>query len=45
MTMQYYEVPVFVLEDAEELCRWARRSLEAAARKPPAKTREGTRSP
>ena len=37
MTMQYYEVPVSVLEDAEELCRWARRAIAAAKRKPKGK--------
>src|SRR5207342_1930959 len=39
MTMQYYEVPASVLEDAEELCNWARAALAASARKPKAKTR------
>jgi DNA transformation protein len=34
MTMQYYQVPVAVLEDADELCRWARRAV-AAANGPP----------
>ena len=33
MTMQYYAVPAEVIEDADELCRWARRSIEAAERK------------
>jgi len=37
MTMQYYEVPASVLEDADELCRWARAALAAASRKPTAK--------
>jgi DNA transformation protein and related proteins len=32
MTMQYYAVPVGVLESAAELVRWARRSVAAAAR-------------
>ena len=36
-TMQYYEVPLKVLEDADKLCNWARRAVEAAARKPPPK--------
>ena len=34
MTMQYYEVPLAVLEDGDELCRWARRAIAAAGRKP-----------
>ena len=34
MTMQYYEVPVAVLEDAEALCTWATRAVAVAARKP-----------
>lgn len=33
MTIQYYEVPLAVLEDADELCRWARRAIAAAERK------------
>ena len=37
MTMQYYEVPVAVLEDAGELGAWARRAVAAAERKPKAK--------
>ena len=32
-TMQYYEVPASVLEDADELCKWARRAVTAAERK------------
>jgi DNA transformation protein len=43
MTMQYYEVPVAVLEDADELCRWARAAIAAAARKPPVRKRKNTR--
>ncbi|HSL22374.1 MAG TPA: TfoX/Sxy family protein [Vicinamibacterales bacterium] len=31
-TMQYYETPVGVLENAPELVRWARTSVAAAAR-------------
>ena len=31
--MQYYEVPAVVIEDAEALCRWARRAIAAAERK------------
>ena len=34
MTMQYYEVPTSVLEDADELCNWARPAIAAASRKP-----------
>jgi len=30
-TMSYYEIPVDVLEDADELRSWARRSVEVAA--------------
>lgn len=36
-TMQYYGVPVEVLESAPELVRWARRALETAARATPPK--------
>lgn len=32
-TMQYYAVPLAVLESAPELAKWARRSLVAAAQK------------
>lgn len=40
LSFNYYEVPAHVLEDADELVAWARRSLQAAAaasqeRKPP----------
>ena len=31
--MQYYAVPAKVIEDAEELCRWARRAIAVAERK------------
>ena len=52
-TMQYYSVPIAVLESAPELVGWARRALRAAARaadhaaKPRRRTRIGTekRSP
>jgi DNA transformation protein and related proteins len=30
MTMQYYEVPATVIEDVDELCRWARRAIAAS---------------
>jgi DNA transformation protein len=43
MTIQYYEVPVTVLEDADELCTWARAAIAAAARKPPTKKRKTPR--
>ena len=43
MTMQYYEVPAAVLEDAEELCTWARRAIAAAARKRATKKRKKRR--
>jgi DNA transformation protein len=33
MKMQYYEVPAAVIEDAYELCLWARRAIAAAADK------------
>ena len=33
MTMMYYEVPVNVLEDPEELGIWAKRSIEVARKK------------
>lgn len=33
MKMQYYQVPAAVVEDAEELCRWARRAFAAATDK------------
>jgi DNA transformation protein len=36
-TMQYYEVPANVLEDAEELTKWAQRAIAVAKRKPAAR--------
>jgi DNA transformation protein and related proteins len=33
MTMKYYQVPAAVMENAEELCRWARKAIAAAADK------------
>jgi DNA transformation protein and related proteins len=33
-SMSYYQAPADVLEDADELARWARASVAAAARKP-----------
>ncbi|MBI3401141.1 MAG: TfoX/Sxy family protein [Acidobacteria bacterium] len=40
-SMQYYEVPLAVLEDADELARWAKRSIAVAAprRATPARSR------
>jgi len=32
-TMQYFAVPLHVLEDADECGRWARRALDAAGRR------------
>ena len=43
MTMQYYEVPTAVLEDADELCTWARAAIAAATRKPATKKRKKRR--
>jgi len=37
MTMQYYQVPANVLEDAEELTKWAERAIAVARRKPRAR--------
>lgn len=42
-TLQYFEVPAAVLEDAEELCRWARGAIDTAERKPKKKTRQRAR--
>jgi len=39
-TLQYYEVPASVLEDADELCKWARRAIASAERKPVARKRK-----
>jgi DNA transformation protein and related proteins len=38
MTMQYYQVPAAVMEDADELHRWALRAIAAAADKKAAST-------
>jgi DNA transformation protein and related proteins len=40
LSMNYFEAPVEVLEDAAELVVWARRSVEVAARAPPAPARK-----
>ena len=43
-SMNYYDVPAELLDDAEELCRWGRKSLSvalaAANRKKPARSRK-----
>ena len=41
-TMQYYEVPVAVLEDADELARWARKAIRVAELK---RSSKRTKSP
>lgn len=30
VTLQYYQVPAEVVEDADELCQWARRAIDGA---------------
>ena len=40
VSMAYYTVPVDVLDDAEELVAWARRSVAIAAAKPARKPRK-----
>jgi DNA transformation protein and related proteins len=42
--MQYYNVPVSVLEDADELGRWAEKSIAVARAKKASKPRAGRRS-
>jgi DNA transformation protein len=45
-TMQYYEVPAEVLEDADELCRWAAKAMVVArAKKSNPKKRAATKRP
>ena len=39
-SMNYYSVPVAILEDRAELERWARKALAAAGRKPAPPTRK-----
>ena len=39
MTMHYWQVPASVLEDADELLRWARAAIAVAQTAPPARTR------
>lgn len=43
-TMQYYAVPVDVLESAEELRRWARRAVEVAKRSSAGRARPAGRA-
>jgi DNA transformation protein len=55
LSMSYYEAPAEVLEDARQLAEWARRSVAAAQRAPPAvkrarggrarRVRQGSRAP
>jgi DNA transformation protein and related proteins len=44
-SLGYFQVPPDVIEEAEELARWARRSVEVARRKqkPPPKKKKGPR--
>ena len=44
MTMQYYAVPVGVLETAPELVAWARKAVAAAATSPRRLSRRGSSS-
>ena len=46
VTLQYYQVPAEVVEDADELCRWARRAIQVAGetKKPKRKIRKARRS-
>ena len=47
MTLQYYQVPATVMEDADELCHWARRAIAAAdqnKRASTARRRKGDRT-
>jgi DNA transformation protein len=37
LSMSYYDVPADVLEDVDELARWARRSMQVAAAAPAAR--------
>jgi DNA transformation protein and related proteins len=39
LSMNYYEAPADVLEDARQLAEWARRSMEVAQRAPPKEPR------
>jgi DNA transformation protein and related proteins len=42
-TMQYYEVPASVLEDGDELTKWAQQAVTVAATKPETPTKGGGR--
>lgn len=44
-SMGYYEVPADVIEESEELARWARRSIEVAQRSAQKKAPRKRRSP
>jgi DNA transformation protein len=44
LSMNYYETPVDVLEDAARLVEWARRSVAVAMRAPPPASRVATRA-
>ncbi len=44
VAMSYYEIPAEVLEDPSELAEWARRAVEVAAAKPPAKPKGRSRN-
>lgn len=44
-SMGYYEVPADVIEESEELARWARRSIEVAQRSTQKKAPRKRRSP
>jgi DNA transformation protein and related proteins len=43
-SMGYFQVPEDVIEEAEELTRWARRSVEVAQRKKVTKSRKSRKS-
>jgi len=42
-SLQYYEVPVSVLEDADELAKWAKRAIATASAPRTARVRTGRR--
>lgn len=39
MTMQYYEVPIHVIEDSSLLVKWARKAIAVASQSPSKQTR------
>ena len=43
--MQYYNVPVTILEDSEELTRWGRKAIAVAERKKTQKKAKGAKAP